>query len=268
MGKGKLSKFADMATFPNVFQFHPLSPSREIGNDRMVCQPGDLAATLKKSSLWTRWEDLETAPLILELGCGRGEYTVGLARRFADKRFMGVDIKGARMWHGAQKALADGLTNAAFLRTNIEFIDRFFLPGEVSEIWLTFSDPQMKKPSKRLTSTNFLQRYRHIMPDGGLIHLKTDSQFLFTYTRELLRANSITPEVCIEDIHSSANATPLLREVRTYYEEMWIERGIAIKYLCFHLPAKGSLIEPDIELPIDEYRSYNRHKRSSKETAR
>lgn len=276
MGHGKLRKFAEMETFPNVVQAPAKSP---YATD--VADNGE--------EIRGHWEDFfrsRQAILdgqcwsggVLELGCGRGEYTVGLARRFPEKCFIGVDIKGARMWHGARQAIAEGLSNAAFLRTNIEFIDRFFAPGEVSEIWLTFSDPQMKKASKRLTSTNFLQRYRRIMPDQGIIHLKTDSNFLFTYTLELLRANGIEPEACIEDIYgadkfsSSAADLPtelsLLREVRTYYEQMWLDRGITIKYLRFRLPAEGALVEPDVEIPLDEYRSYNRVKRSSKETSK
>ena len=116
-------------------------------------------------------------PIVLELGCGKGEYTVGLARRYKDKNFIGVDIKGSRMWTGATQARAEGLDNVAFFRTKIELIDRFFTPGEVSEIWITFPDPQMKKARKRLTSTRFLELYRKITADNALIHLKSDSQF-------------------------------------------------------------------------------------------
>ena len=311
MGHGKLRKFAEMETFPNVVQAAPAQPLKAPsqppqppfrpplrGETTRFAQEGDQRGEWQPSPMQGKWNDffanlkasgdngetscanLKASPgggrlegaLSLELGCGRGEYTVGLARRFPDRNFIGVDIKGARMWHGARQAIAEHLTNAAFLRTNIEFIDRFFAPGEVSEIWLTFSDPQMKKASKRLTSTNFLHHYRRIMPDGGIIHLKTDSNFLFTYTRELLRANGIEPELCIEDVYSPENdastEASLLREVRTYYEQMWLDRGIAIKYLRFRLPQNGALVEPDVEIPLDEYRSYNRQKRSGKETSK
>ena len=197
---------------------------------------------------------------MLELGCGKGEYTVGLAKMFPDINFIGVDIKGARMWTGATQALDEGLKNVAFLRTNIEIIDRFFSKDEVQEIWLTFSDPQMKNPRKRLTSTYFLERYRHFLTDGGTVHLKTDSNFLFTYTtymqQHLYHTDGLDPQ------------TKEILNIQTYYESMWIERGLNIKYMKFSLPQEGELTEPDVEIPLDEYRSYHRDKRSSKETAK
>jgi hypothetical protein len=154
MGKGKLAKFADMAEYPHVFEY-PYSVVDDV--------PFEMKGN------WNRDFFKNDHPIVLELGCGRGEYTVGLARRYPEKNFIGVDIKGARMWTGATDALKEGLTNAAFLRTNIEIIDRFFAPGEVSEIWLTFSDPQMKKATKRLTSTYFMNRYRRfLVPPANL----------------------------------------------------------------------------------------------------
>ena len=178
------------------------------------------------------------------------------------------------MWTGAQDALNSGMTNVGFLRTHIEFIDRFFAPNEVSEIWLTFSDPQMKKATKRLTSTYFLERYRRFLTDGGLIHLKTDSNFLFTYTEEMLKANRLTPECSTRDLYGDPNSslpTPdssFDLSIQTYYEQMWRQRGIPIKYLRFRLPQQGSLTEPDVEIPLDEYRSYNRSKRSGADTGK
>lgn len=155
------------------------------------------------------------------------------------------------------------------MRTNIEFIDQFFSPAEVSEIWLTFSDPQMKKATKRLTSTYFLQRYRNILCDGGIVHLKTDSNFLFTYTEEMLRANSIKPIVSTRSLYSETSPeTEEARSRQTYYEEMWRSRGIDIKYLAFRLPQEGELVEPDVEIPLDEYRSYGRNKRSGNDTGK
>ena len=159
MAKGKLAKFAEMETFSNVFQY-PYSVIDEV--------PFDMKG---------RWREdyfKNNNPIVLELGCGKGEYAVGLAKMFPNVNFIGVDIKGARMWTGAKAALEQKLNNVAFLRTNIEIIDRFFAPGEVQEIWLTFSDPQMKNARKRLTSTFFLERYRKFVDDGALIHLKTD----------------------------------------------------------------------------------------------
>ena len=202
-------------------------------------------------------------PIILELGCGRGEYTVGLAQQNPHRNYIGIDIKGSRMWTGATQAHQSGMANVAFLRTNIEFVWQFFAPNEVSEIWLTFSDPQMKKATKRLTSTYFLSRCRRFLADQGIIHLKTDSNFLFTYTQEMLRANHITPEVSTRDLYSDTTAgIDEARSLQTYYESMWRSRGIDIKYLRFRLPQQGELTEPEVEIELDEYRSYSREKRS------
>ena len=206
-------------------------------------------------------------PIVLELGCGRGEYTVGLGRLFPEKNFIGVDIKGARMWTGATESLRAGMTNVAFLRTQIEIIDRFFAPGEVSEIWLTFSDPQMKKATKRLTSTYFMERYRRFLVDGGRIHLKTDSNFMFTYTKYMVEHNRLPVEVMTEDLYHSGMADEIL-SIRTYYEQQWLDRGLNIKYIRFRLPHEGALVEPDVEIELDEYRSYNRSKRSGLQTSK
>ncbi len=288
MSKGKLAKFADMASYPHVFEY----PMGAFSNDelRMTNDECKLPTKLQGDTnssfviphssfpLTGRWREQffhNAGPIVLELGCGRGEYAVGLARRYPDKNFIGVDIKGARMWSGATEALNLGLKNVAFLRTNIEIIDRFFAPGEVQEIWLTFSDPQMKKPTKRLTSTYFLDRYRRILSDGGLIHLKTDSRFLFTYTRHVVDVNHLPVDVCTDDLYDAAGSSIINRQssivnldlsIRTYYEQQWLDRGITIKYICFHLPAQGQLIEPDIEIEIDDYRSYKRDKRSTATT--
>ena len=274
MSKGKLAKFADMASYPHVFEY-PFSVLEDV--------PFEMRG---------RWRELffkNDRPIVLELGCGRGEYAVGLARRYPDRNFIGVDIKGARMWSGATESLREGLTNVAFLRTNIEIIDRFFAPGEVQEIWLTFSDPQMKKATKRLTSTYFLRRYRRFLQDGGLVHLKTDSNFLFTYTKCMVEHNHLPVEACVDDLYGSTPPPLPGNEegnnlqgdaafdlsIRTYYEQMWLDRGISIKYLRFRLPAtldgrptEDVLVEPDVEIPLDDYRSYSREKRSSLTTTR
>ena len=219
-----------------------------------------------------------TNPITLELGCGRGEYTIGLARRFPDRNFIGIDIKGSRMWHGAETARKEGMTNVAFLRTNIECIDSLFAPGEVSALWLTFSDPQMKKATKRLTSTYFMERYRRFLIDGGIINVKTDSNFLATYTRYMVEKNRLPLHCAITDLYAEAQdpssphraliADCALADIQTYYETMWLERGIPIKYLQFALPHDGSLEEPDIEIPVDGYRSYNHQVVSTRKTGK
>lgn len=256
MSKGKLAKFAEMKTMRNVFEY----PFPVVSNEPFTMQG--------------HWRDQyfhNDHPIVVELGCGKGEYTVGLGRLFPDINFVGVDIKGARMYTGARQALDEGLENVAFLRTNIEIIDRFFSADEVQELWLTFSDPQMKNPRKRLTSTFFMERYRHFLVDGGLVHLKTDSNFLFTYTRLMVEKNHLPLEVCTEDLyHNTPDALvgqPLLT-IQTYYEHMWMERGLNIRYLRFHLPHEGALAEPDVEIPMDDYRSYHRSKRSSLSSAK
>lgn len=213
-------------------------------------------------------------PIVLELGCGRGEYTVGLARQYPDKNFIGVDIKGSRMWHGAKTALEEGMTNVAFLRTNIECIDGLFSSDEVSEIWLTFSDPQMKKATKRLTSTYFMERYRRFVKDGGVINVKTDSNFLATYTQLMAEKNCLPMKKLILDLYAADKSElegeeySSLTSIRTYYEQMWLDRGISIKYIQFLLPHEGELVEPDVEIPVDGYRSYNHQVVSTKKTGK
>ena len=194
---------------------------------------------------------------MLELGCGKGEYTVGLARRYPGKNFIGIDIKGARMWTGACQARDGQLTNVAFVRTNIELLSHFFAPGEVSEIWITFPDPQMKKVRKRLTSTTFLDLYRKVLKDGGMVRLKTDSPFLYTYTRLLTELNSIPTEINTDDLYHSGVADEIL-QIRTFYEQQWLDRGLTIKYIAFPLQHGILLEEPQDEIPHDTYRSFSR----------
>ena len=259
MGKGKLAKFADLASYPHVFEY----PYSVVDN-----------VPFEMKGKWGESFFKNDHPIVLELGCGRGEYTVGLGRLFPDKNFVGVDIKGARMWTGATQAIKEGMKNVAFLRTNIEIIDRFFAPDEVQEIWLTFSDPQMKNPRKRLTSTFFMNRYRRFLIDKGIIHLKTDSNFLFTYTTYMVEKNHLPLVLSTSDLYAENSENSDYSEyseaasIQTYYEQMWIDRGLNIKYMKFHLPHEGELVEPDIEIPLDDYRSYRRDKRSSLETAK
>ena len=253
MGKGKLAKFADMETYRNVFQY-PYSVV------------SDVPFTMRGH--WREQHFHNDNPIILELGCGKGEYAVELAKAHPDRNYIGVDIKGARMWTGATRALNEGIENVAFLRTNIEIIDRFFAEDEVQEIWLTFSDPQMKNPRKRLTSTYFMERYRRFLIDRGIIHLKTDSNFLFTYTSLMVEKNRLPLEYRTEDLYGNPNSqfsilNSQLLSIQTYYEQMWLSRGLSIKYMQFLLPRDGELEEPDIEIELDDYRSYHRTKRSS-----
>lgn len=256
MGKGKLAKFADMASYPHVFEY-PHSVAEQV--------------PFEMRGHWHEQFFKNDNPIVLELGCGRGEYTVGLGRMYPEKNFIGVDIKGARMWTGATDSLHEGMSNVAFLRTNIEIIDRFFGPGEVDEIWITFPDPQMKKMTKRLTSTAFLQRYASFLKPDGIIHLKTDSNFLYTYTDALVKVNDLPVEVNSTDIYGSSEEFRIQNselDIRTYYEQQWLDRGLTIKYLKFHLPQGITLQEPDIEIELDDYRSYNRSKRSGLQTSR
>ncbi len=252
MSKNKLKKFADMAELPNVFQ----------------CTYAEIVKAgtpFPLKGCWGRDYFHNDNPIVLELGCGQGEYTVGLARIYPDKNFIGVDIKGARMWHGATEAHKSGLANVAFLRTGIDMIHYLFAAGEVDEVWITFADPQMKKVNKRLTSTYFLSLYRQIMKPDGIINLKTDSLFLYTYTRLMAEVSHLPILVATENLYvdllDSADYSMLLN-IRTYYERQWLARGIDIKYLRFSLPADARLVEPEQEIEFDSYRSYGRQKRS------
>ncbi len=254
MAKGKLEKFADMASYPHVFEY-PHSIIDEV--------------PFEMKGRWHKDFFKNDNPIVLELGCGRGEYTVGLARMFPNKNFIGVDIKGARMWTGATESLCDGLSNVAFLRTNIEIIERFFAPNEVNEIWFTFSDPQMKKATKRLTSTFFMERYRKFITPNATLHLKTDSDFLFTYTKYMIEHNHLPVHLMTTDLYNdNQGLVDDILDIKTYYEQQWLDRGLNIKYIQWSLPLETPLEEPDIEIELDSYRSYNRSKRSGLSTSR
>ncbi|MFT3737540.1 MAG: tRNA (guanosine(46)-N7)-methyltransferase TrmB [Breznakibacter sp.] len=239
MGKNKLKKFEQLAAYDHVIE----SEFKDIFNKDHFLKGN-----------WRRDYFKNDHPVVLELGCGKGEYTVGLAGMFPHKNFIGIDIKGARMHKGATDVLEKGLKNAAFLRTRIEFINSFFGTNEVDEIWITFPDPQMKKPNKRLTATTFLQRYMAFVKPQGLIHLKTDSNFLYTYTYELVRHNGLEIEVNETDLYHSDYANDI-RSLKTHYEQKWLGRGIAIKYLLFRLHAGKTLEEPEVEIEFDAYHS-------------
>ncbi len=241
MSKNKLAKFSEMNKFDHVIQ----APYHVIEQDDFYLK-----------GKWTQDFFHNENPVVLELGCGKGEYTVQLAERYTEKNFIGVDIKGARMYTGAKQALEKGLKNVAFLRTNIEIINRFFDENEIAEIWLTFPDPQMKKTRKRLTSTFFLENYRQFLKPHGIVHLKTDSNFQYKYTSALAHLNEFeilaeTDNLYESDLHSET------LEIKTFYEKQWLARGITIKYIAFKLNDK-EFAEPDIEIERDEYRSFGR----------
>ena len=224
--RNKLQKFAELATFPNVYQnFDVRYPELVTAHGRVVEMQGS----------WSSAHFGNPNPIVLELACGRGEYSLGMGKMQPQKNFIGVDIKGARIWKGARTALAEGLGNVAFLRTRIEFIVPFFHREEVDEIWITFPDPFLRKSkvNRRLTAPVFLQRYRQFLRIGGIVHLKTDNDTLFDFTLETLAADQDC-EILYQssDIYAKPLAFPEL-DVRTYYERMHLANGLKIKYVRF-----------------------------------
>lgn len=231
--RNKLQKFAEVLTFPNVYEnFDNANPSLAGANGVEVELKGK----------WAQDHFRNDHPITLELACGKGEYTIGLAQRFPDRNFIGVDIKGARIWRGAKEALEENITNAAYLRTRIEQIALFFGENEVDEIWITFADPFLKKgkENRRLTSPNFLRHYSKILKDGGLVHLKTDDDTLYEFTLETL-ANQNTYELLYHknDIYAEPLIMPEL-DIKTFYEQKHLSIGKTIKYVRFqyHRPAE------------------------------
>lgn len=239
MGHDKLRKFAENKTFSCL-----LEPSSE-----EILRDGYF--NLRDHSIKGNWARTmfgrEEAEIVVELGCGKGEYTLALARRYPEKCFIGVDIKGARLWRGAKTATEENLPNVAFLRTRIEFITAFFAPGEISQIWLTFSDPQLKSENSRLTSPLFLERYRSFLKPGGLVHLKTDSRFLHEYTCAVAKSNAIQVLTCCKDVYSAGKEElpdPVVYEVQTFYEKMFLEMGLPITYMDFVIDHQGPYLHP------------------------
>ena len=221
MGKDKLRRFAENLTF-----------------DCMI-QPEFEDIFHRDHPLKGRWhQDFfhNDKPIVLELGCGKGEYTIALAQRDPDRNYLGIDIKGARMWRGAKTATEQNMKNVAFVRTRIEFINSFFGEGEISEVWITFPDPQLKtrRAKKRLTAPLFLERYAKMLAEDGVINLKTDSQHLFAYTSAVIDHFSLPCEVANDDIYGSGYADEVL-SVKTAYEQMFLERGLPITYTRFSL---------------------------------
>ncbi len=225
MGKNKLRRFAEMKLWNNVFE-----PTLEPHPQEAFPLKGKWHTDYFKNS----------NPIVLELGCGKGEYSVGLAKHYPNKNFIGVDIKGSRMFVGAKEALDENLGNVAFLRTKIDFIDAYFEAGEVDEIWLTFSDPQPVKPRKRLTSEQFIARYRRILKPGGIVHLKTDSDILFESTEEQIKEHGYDLIELTWDLYHSMpeDLDPTIREIlhiKTHYEQLFTAKGSVIKYCSFRI---------------------------------
>lgn len=247
MGKDKLRKFKENETFRCLLQ---PSTAEVLGKDHPI------------KGNWCERMFGNSNPIVVELGCGKGEYTVDLAQRNPAFDYVGVDIKGARLWKGAKYATEYNLGNVAFLRTRIEFIGSLFAPDEVSEIWITFADPQLKKPKKRLTSPLFLERYRNFLKKGGIVHLKTDSRLLHEYTRAVVEQNGLKMLACATDIYGADReklyGTPLesicgrdavdaLFQVQTFYESQYLAQGIPITYMSFLIDHEGPYAAPDFD---------------------
>lgn len=225
MAKNKLQKFAAMETFDRVFQ-----PKK----DEFTTQE------YKLKGKWRQEVFKNDNPIVLELGCGKGEYAVGLGRKYPNKNFIGIDIKGARIWAGAKQANEENLTNVAFLRTVVDFVPYFFAENEVDEIWLTFSDPQPKKPNKRLSSTEFINRYKKFLKPNGIIHLKTDNTLLYDFTLEEIEENKydlLTSSYNIyeKDWDSFNQETQEVLSIKTHYEKLFSDKGFKIKYCAFRV---------------------------------
>lgn len=243
MGKNKLKKFAELEGLECVLQY----PREKIVSEGFPFK-----------GKWHREILSNPNPIVLELGCGKGEYTVALAKEYPDKNFIGIDIKGARIWKGATQVTKENLGNAKFLRTEIENISEIFSPGEIDEIWITFPDPQMQKVRKRLTSTRFLSMYSKFLKPSGVVHLKTDSPFLFEYTRRLVESNGLEILEITDDLYGSGKADPV-KSIKTFYETQWLSRGKSIKLISFRLDPEKNLEEPEADdIPKDDYKAYPR----------
>ncbi|KXB07967.1 hypothetical protein AKJ55_01605 [candidate division MSBL1 archaeon SCGC-AAA382M17] len=230
MTKNKLARFAEMKTFPNVVE------------------PEFREVFYKDYRLKGKWQKdffKNDKPIVLELGCGKGEYTINLARQYPNHNFIGIDIKGARMWRGAKIALEENIPNAVFLRTRIDFITSFFEEDEVKAIWVTFPDPQPKKPRKRLISTKFLTYYQHFIQNNSPIHLKTDNYNLYHYTLSIIRENELYLLYAENDIYGvNNNQLEAIRKIQTFYEKQFLEENKKIKYVAFKLDKYKNLKEP------------------------
>jgi len=218
MSKGKLERFAELKTFNNVFEYPDYPPDKPF--------------FLKGK--WRSGYFKNDKPITLELACGKGEYTIALAKKYPDRNFIGIDIKGARIWKGAKMALGEGLANVAFLRIFIDRLHNYFDKEEIDQIWITFPDPYPKKSkkNKRLTSSKFLNLYRNILKKEGQIHLKTDSELLYQFSLEMIKTEKCKVEESTEDLYNSSPTNEILT-IKTYFELKHLEEGRRIKYLCF-----------------------------------
>jgi len=237
VAKKKLKRFRENKQFPHVIE--PEFIDLKHNNFHLKAQ-------------WNSDFFKNSNPIIIELGCGKGEYTVGLAQTHPNNNYIGIDIKGARLWRGAKTSFDAKMKNVAFLRTRVDFIDFCFSEDEVSEIWCTFSDPHLghrKNIKKRLTSTNFLEKYQQIIKNDGLVHLKTDDPVLYGYTQDVIRYNELKLHHDIADIYH-ADHSQIVPSIQTFYEKRWIEEDHTIRYICFELPKHKTLTEP----PINEAR--------------
>jgi tRNA (guanine-N7-)-methyltransferase len=219
--KNKLKRFKENETFSNVIQ-----PTRqEVFDD-----------TLKLKGNWSKSFFKNEQPIVLELGCGKGEYSVNLAKMFPEKNFLGIDIKGARFWKGAKTSLEEKITNVGFLRTQIELVDLLFDENEIDEIWITFPDPQIKykRTKHRMTNPEFLKKYKKILKPKGVVHLKTDSEYMHGYTLGLLQGLDLKIEYAHHDVYGTTNAPKEVTEIQTYYESQYLAIRKKITYLRFN----------------------------------
>jgi len=230
MGKNKLARFKENETFALLHQ----PAFKDLFN-------GDFAL----KGRWHKEFFGNENPIVLELGCGKGEYTVELAKMFPQKNFIGIDIKGARLWRGAKTATEEHLQNVSFVRTRVDVATSLFAEGEVSEVWITFPDPQPAKARKRLCSPMFLNRYAKFLTPDGIVHLKTDSQMLHEYAKAVLAKNGLTYTEANNNIHANGASKGSVLEIQTTYEKIFVERGFPITYLQFHLPQNAALVEPN-----------------------
>lgn len=224
MGKDKLKRFAEMEHFDNVFQ-----PSME-----------EVKEGFRMKGKWHSDFFKNDNPIVLELGCGRGEYTVAMAQKYPKKNFIGIDIKGSRIWRGAKTGVENKMPNIGFVRSKIDFIEYLFSENEVSEIWLTFSDPQPKRPRKRLTSKLFIDRYRKIMKNDGVLNIKTDSDLLFESTLEQIEEHNYNCSLSSWDVYgemvlTASDELKELMEIKTFYEQKWLTEGKKIKFASFKI---------------------------------
>ena len=222
MGKNKLERFAENKTFNNLFEY---------SFERLKNEGFPLKGRWKQDFF------KNDNPIVLELGCGKGEYTVGLARAHKDINYIGVDINGSRMWVGLCQARNEGLDNVAFLRTHIELIDGFFAENEVDEIWVTFPDPQPSKARKRLTGPNFLERYRTFVKQDGVVNLKTDSDLMYKFTVETAQEGKLPIFYNYDNLYANDDDLEV-KKIRTYYEQIWLDKGLTIKYIRFGINKK------------------------------